>query len=176
MDEGDREWTEQQEGDREWTEPPLCVPTLAAAARAKSVHRYGAWEAATAACCPAWALVGADVPQVVLLVLLQVLLQGAGVLPALLLLEVVLPARCWYRSQKARAAWYNAASSLRAGLLPTGPCSLIHAKTAHADSYLSGSRHRGWRHLWNASQPSVVEFLIPVSYWRSCATARTRFL
>ena len=58
MDEGDREWTEQQEGewteqqegDREWTEPPLCVPTLAAAARAKSVHRYGAWEAATAAC------------------------------------------------------------------------------------------------------------------------------
>ena len=100
MGEGDREWSEQQEGewseqqegDREWTEPPRCVPTLAAAARAKSVHRYGAWEAATAACCPAWALVGADVPQVVLLVLLQLLLQGARVLPALLLQEVFLPA------------------------------------------------------------------------------------
>ena len=88
MDEGDREWTEQQEGDREWTEPPLCVPTLAAAARAKSVHRYGAWEAATAACCPAWALVGADVLQVVLVdVPTVVLLQGADVL------QVVLPAR-----------------------------------------------------------------------------------
>ena len=87
--------------------PPLCVPTLAAAARAKSVHRYGAWEAATAACCPAWALVGADVPQVVLLVLLQVLLQGAGVLPALLLLEVVLPALLLAPSGSEQAVRYR---------------------------------------------------------------------
>ena len=87
--------------------PLLCVPTLAAAARAKSVHRYGAWEAATAACCPAWALVGADVPQVVLLVLLQVLLQGAGVLPALLLLEVVLPALLLAPSGSEQAVWYR---------------------------------------------------------------------
>ena len=107
MDEGEREWTEQQEGDREWTEPPRCFPTLAAAARAKSVHRYGAWEAATAACCPAWALVGADVLQVVLLVVLQVLLQGAGVLPALLLLEVVLPALLLAPSGSEQAVRYR---------------------------------------------------------------------
>ena len=109
MDEGEREWTEQQEGDREWTEPPplFCVPTLAAAARAKSVHRYGAWEAATAACCPAWALVGADVPQVVLLELLQVLLQGARVLPALLLQEVFLPALLLAPSRLEQAVWYR---------------------------------------------------------------------
>ena len=87
--------------------PPLCVPTLAAAARAKSVHRYGAWEAATAACCPAWALVGADVPQVVLLVLLQLLHQGAGVLPALLQKEVLVPAHLLAPSGSDQAGWYR---------------------------------------------------------------------
>ena len=87
------EQREENEGSRQTEdEEEDCFPPLAAAARAKCVHHVGAWEAATAACCPAWALVGADVPQVVLLVLLQLLLQGARALPALLLQEVFLPA------------------------------------------------------------------------------------